>query len=79
MTENNLIQPHLRLVSGNPTSEELAIVIAVLQASEASALAAQVSEPDKPGARWHRNSGMLRSGVVPGRNQWKASFSSGLN
>jgi hypothetical protein len=79
MTENNLIQPHLQLIAGNPTSEELAIVIAVLQASQESATADQPSESAKPAARWHRNSGMLRSGVVPGRNQWKASFSSGLN
>jgi hypothetical protein len=79
MTENNSVQPHLKVVAGNPTSQELAIVIAVLQVSQASAAAAQASGPAKPAARWHRNPGILRSGVVPGHNQWKASFSSGLN
>ncbi len=79
MTENNSIQPHLKLVAGNPTSEELAVVIAVLQAAQASAVAAQVSEKARPASRWHRNPSTLRSTVVPGHNQWKASFSSGLN
>ena len=79
MTDKNSIQPHLKVVAGNPTSRELAIVIAVLQASQASAVAAKASEPAKPAARWHRNPAMLRSTVIPGHNQWISSFSSGLN
>jgi hypothetical protein len=78
MTDANSIQPHLKVVAGNPTPEELAIVVSLLQAAQASA----ASEPTKlrtPESNWSRNASMLRGPVVPGHNQWQASFRSGLN
>jgi hypothetical protein len=79
MTENNAIQPHLKVVSGNPTSQELAVVIAVLQASQANAVTAQNAKKAEPTSRWNRNPGLLRGSLTPGQNQWQASFRSGLN
>lgn len=79
MTENNSIQPHLKLVAGNPTTEELAVVIAVLQAAQASAVSASVANHPSPPARWNRNLGLLRGVITPGHNQWNSSFRSGLN
>jgi hypothetical protein len=79
MTENNAIQPHLKVVSGNPTSQELAVVIAVLQASQANAVTAQNANKAESTSRWASNPGLLRSSLTPGQNQWQASFRSGLN
>lgn len=79
MTENNAIQPHLKVVSGNPTRQELAVVIAVLQASQANAVTAQNAQKSEPTSGWNRNPGLLRSSLTPGQNQWQASFRSGLN
>ena len=79
MTESNAIQPHLKVVSGNPTSQELAVVIAVLQASQANAVTAHNANKPESISRWNRNSGLLRTTLTPGTNQWLASFRSGLN
>jgi len=66
------------VVSGNPTSEELAVVVAVLQAAAASAAAARVAEGSKRVAHWHRNAGVLRGAILPGHGQWVASTRRGL-
>jgi hypothetical protein len=78
MTDANSIQPHLKVVAGNPTPEELAIVVSLLQASQASA-ASESTKHSTPTTTWSRNSSMLRGQIVPGHNQWQASFRSGLN
>lgn len=78
MSDANSIQPHLKVVSGNPTPEELAVVVALLQAAQASATA-EGSERSKPKSNWSRNAAVLRGAVVPGHNQWQASYRRGLN
>lgn len=70
----------IKVVAGNPTAEELAVVVAVLQAAVASG-----HEPKSGGhlrkttSTWNRNDGMLRSHLTPGPGQWRASVRSGLN
>jgi len=78
MSDANSIQPHLKVVAGNPTPEELAVVVALLQAAQASAAADSV-KLNSAASNWSRNSSMLRGQVVPGHNQWQASFRRGLN
>ena len=78
MSDANSIQPHLRVVSGNPTPEELAVVVALLQAAQARA-SAEASERSKPKSTWNRNAAVLRGAVVPGHNQWQASYRRGFN
>lgn len=78
MSDANSIQPHLRVVAGNPTPEELAVVVALLQAAQASAASA-ASERSTPKSTWSRNAAVLRGSVVPGHNQWQASYRRGLN
>jgi len=78
MSSENSIQPHLKVVAGNPTPEELAVVVALLQAAQSSA-AADVSMQSTPTSTWNRNSAALRGAVVPGHNQWQASYRRGLN
>ncbi|MFM5905125.1 MAG: acyl-CoA carboxylase subunit epsilon [Micrococcales bacterium] len=78
MSQNPTQTPHLSVVSGNPTAEELAVVVAVVQA--AASTRPRASHPVKrPASSWHNNPGRLRTGLVPGHNQWRASFRSGLN
>lgn len=69
-----------KVVSGNPTPEELAVVVAVLQA------AVKVEHQERTGGHlrkttssWSRNVGMLRSPITPGPGQWRASVRAGLN
>jgi hypothetical protein len=78
MSSENSIQPHLKVVAGNPTPEELAVVVALLQAAQASAAAA-ASEVSVPASTWRRNASVLRGAIVPGHNQWQASYRRGLN
>ena len=70
--------PHLSVVSGNPTAEELAVVVAVIQAALAQRASA-TEAASKRVATWHRNPGVLRGSVVPGHGQWVASARRGLH
>jgi hypothetical protein len=78
MSSENSIQPHLKVVAGDPTPEELAVVVALLQAAQSSA-AADVSMQSTPTSTWSRNASVLRGALVPGHNQWQASYRRGLN
>lgn len=55
----------IRVVSGNPTEEELAAVIAVIQqaAKQQSHL---LTEPE---SSWSKNSSLLRAPITPGHRQ----------
>ena len=72
---------HFKVVAGNPTPEELAVVVAVLQAAAASAASAAAKSKAAKSAtsKWHRNPAMLRGPITPGHGQWQASFRRGLN
>lgn len=78
MSDANSIQPHLQVVAGNPTPEELAIVVALLQAAQSSAASESVKN-SQPASTWSKNQSVLRGALVPGPNQWQASFRRGLN
>ncbi|MEN9989119.1 MAG: hypothetical protein RL508_98 [Actinomycetota bacterium] len=72
---------HLKVVAGNPTAEELAVVVSVLQAAAAASAAeqAKTSRAVSPASSWHQNINTLRGSVVPGHGQWQASYRRGLN
>jgi hypothetical protein len=68
------------VVRGNPTDEELAAAIAVVQAALTAAeleAAKHAAEADNVSA-WHLNASMLRGQVTPGAGQWRASLRRGL-
>jgi len=81
MTTNN--QPEniadvIEVVGGSPSPEELATVIAVLQAM-------QIQEKEKAtelelqhSSSWSRNRAQLRDPITPGPGQWRAAYRSGL-
>lgn len=64
----------VEVVSGNPTPEELAAVIAVL--IEASKKQQQAKRT--PVSTWARNDGILRTGIVVGNGQWGSQYKPGL-
>lgn len=67
MTENSSAAPQLRIVHGNPTPEEVAVVIAV-----ASSRGAAPAE-DPKFSLWARKSRMTRPAQRPGFGAWRAS------
>ena len=73
------IQEALQVVSGSPTPEELATLIAVLEAAHAEeeATATGFERPLK--SSWSRNVAQLRQPIVPVAGQWPGAYRSGLN
>lgn len=65
------LQQLLKVVSGNPSPEELATVIAVLSAATAEAQTQTAGRERRLASTWSRNASMLRSEIVPGPGQWK--------
>ncbi|MFM6980957.1 MAG: acyl-CoA carboxylase epsilon subunit [Micrococcales bacterium] len=69
------------IVSGNPSAEELAVVVAVVKA--AAATSQQTVKLGgllrKTTSSWSMNEGMLRHLITPGPGQWRASVRSGLH
>jgi hypothetical protein len=71
-------KPGFDVLRGNPTPEELAVVMAVLQAASESA-SNQVTSATEPASSWSRNVALLRVPVSPGHGQWGAAYRRGLN
>jgi hypothetical protein len=69
MAENETPQPLLRVVSGDPTPEELAIVIAVVSARSG---AGQPSEPKRL-SLWASKGRQTRPSLGAGFGSWRAS------
>lgn len=67
MTEEKR-EPMLRVVAGNPTPEELAVVVAVLSARPR----AVAEQPQF--SLWARKSRQTRPSVRPGFGAWRASM-----
>ncbi|MFM2321255.1 MAG: hypothetical protein RL612_402 [Actinomycetota bacterium] len=75
----NEFQDSLRVIRGNPTPEELAAVIAIVEAAAAEERSATGGVKRQPRSTWNRNNVQLRGGITPGFGQWNASFRDGLN
>ena len=76
---NEELSEGIKLVRGNPTAEELAAAIAVVEAMLDEEQAAAAAGRQRPKSTWNRSSVNLRGGITPGFGQWKASFRDGLN
>lgn len=73
------IQESLQVVGGSPTAEELATVIAVLEAAHAEEEATATGYERPLKSSWSRNVAQLRHPIVPGAGQWRGAYRSGLN
>lgn len=69
----------IQVVAGAPTPEELAMVIAVLEAAHAEeeVSAAGYERPLK--SSWSRNVAQMRHPILPGPGQWRGAYRSGLS
>lgn len=73
------IQQHLKVVRGNPSAEELAALIAIVDATLAEEQALGKKQQRAPKSTWNRNLLQMRGGITPGFVQWSASFRDGLS
>lgn len=62
------VEPTLRVISGNATPEEVAIVLALVAASSVSGAEPDVTEV----SRWNDRSALC-SDIHPGQGAWRAS------
>ena len=62
-------QPQLRVVSGNPTDEELAAIIAVVSAAASS----QREDQNPPRSEWASPVWQMRHVLEHGRGGWRHS------
>ncbi|WP_017608166.1 acyl-CoA carboxylase subunit epsilon [Nocardiopsis xinjiangensis] len=69
-------EPHLAVVRGEPTAEELAALTAVLGARAAQARAAAEATPPEPVSGWRDRAQGLRGRVPPrpGPGAWRSSM-----
>jgi hypothetical protein len=56
------------VLAGNPTEQELAVVVSVL-----SSLPAVQPEQSNPPSNWSNRAGMMRRSIHPGPGAWRAS------
>ena len=69
----------IQVVSGAPTAEELATVIAVLEAAHAEEAETAAGYERALKSTWSRNVAQLRHPLTPGPGQWRGAYRSGLN
>jgi hypothetical protein len=69
----------IEVVSGAPTAEELATVIALLEAAHAEEEATATGYERPLKSSWSRNIAQLRHPITPGAGQWRGAYRSGLN
>ena len=72
------ITSELVVVSGSPSPEELAAVIAVIEQAHKEELANGKRIITQPKSTWVKNASMLRSSVIAGYGQWRSSYKDGL-
>ena len=76
--ENQELRDAIQVVRGNPTAEELAVVIALLEQAREEELSHGVRVAKLPHSTWARNASNLRGQIAPGAMQWQAAFRRGL-
>lgn len=64
----------IEVVSGDPTPEELAAVVAVLLEASKQQSTTKLSQR----STWTKNQSMLRTAIVVGQGQWGSKFKQGL-
>lgn len=65
----------IRVVRGNPTAEELAAAVAVVQARAAAAAASVPEAPSAPASAWSDPARTVPRGpLTPGGRAWQMSY-----
>jgi hypothetical protein len=66
-------QPVLRVLKGNPTPEELAALVAIIAARNATATNAATHTKKAPRSEWGHPTRQTRTPHTHGPNQWRRS------
>ena len=69
----------IKVIAGNPSPEELAAVVAILEAAHAEQVTEGKKQLRKPASSWNRNTSMFRNDLMPGYGQWRAQYRPGLD
>ena len=67
-TEPNRAGPAITIAAGNPTDEELAVVVSLLSRLPRT----EVVQPNPP-SHWSNKAAMMRPRINPGPGAWRAS------
>jgi hypothetical protein len=78
MSEELNLAESIKVISGSPSAQELAAVIAILEATHAEQ-AAEKKLAKRPASSWNRNAGNLRGNLLPGFGQWRAQYRPGMD
>ena len=73
------ISETIKVLAGNPTPEELAAVVAILEAAHAEQVKEGKKQAKKPASSWNRNASIFRNDLNPGFGQWRAQYRPGLD
>jgi hypothetical protein len=69
----------IKVISGNPSPEELAAVIAILEAAHAQQVQKGKKQIARPTSSWGRNASIFRRNLNPGFGQWREQFRPGMD
>jgi hypothetical protein len=64
----------IKVIAGNPSPEELAAVVAILEAAHAEQITEGKKLAKKPASSWNRNTSIFRNDLTPGFGQWRAQY-----
>lgn len=64
----------IKVIAGNPSPEELAAVVAILEAAHAEQITEGKKKVKKPASSWNRNTSIFRNDLTPGFGQWRAQY-----
>jgi hypothetical protein len=69
----------IKVIAGNPSPEELAAVVAILEAAHAEQITEGKKKAKKATSSWNRNTSIFRNDLSPGFGQWRAQYRPGLD
>jgi len=69
----------IKVIAGNPSPEELAAVVAILEAAHTEQVIEGKKKAKKPASSWNRNTSIFRNDLMPGYGQWRAQYRPGLD
>ena len=72
------IAQSIKVIAGSPTPEELAAVVAILEAAHAEQVTEGKTQAKKPASSWKKNTSIFRNDLTPGFGQWRAQYRPGL-
>lgn len=69
----------IKVISGSPSPEELAAVVAILEAAHSEQISEVKKQSKKAASSWNRNTSIYGNDLSPGFGQWRAQYRSGLD